>query len=304
MPVLESLKRKISSAEDLQSVVGTMKTLAAVSIHQYEDAVASLTDYFETVEEGLRMVLWSSAGNLRLSEPDRDAGTGAIVFGSDQGMCGQFNEQVTAFARDHLQTRPWGPDEPAFLVIGARASARLADAGVRIDAELAAPSSASGISSLIQEVLLRIDDWWTNREMSRVVLFYNQRETASSYRPHARQLLPVDQTHIAGLCPGRWPRRSLPIHRMDGDRLFSMLIRQYLFVTLFRACAESLVGENASRIASMQAAERNIEELLNELRTGYNQQRQTAITEELLDVVTGFEALRTTSVCYTSRVRE
>jgi len=292
MPALESLKRLISSAEDLQSVVGTMKTLAAVSIHQYEEAVESLTDYFEAIEDGLRMVLWQSPENLGRSESNRDGGTGAIVFGSDQGMCGQFNEQITAFALDHLQRQHRMSGETAFLVIGARASARLSDAGVTIDAELETPGSASGISTLVQDALLKIDTWRTNRRLNRVLLFYNQRETASSYQPHVRQLLPVDHSHIAALRPTRWPRRSLPTHRMGGDRLFSVLIRQYLFVTLFRACAESLAGENASRIASMQAAERNIEERLNELRTDYNQQRQTAITEELLDVVTGFEALK------------
>ena len=80
---------------------------------------------------------------------------------------------------------------------------------------------------------------------------------------------------------------------MESDVLLSRLVRQYLFVSLFRAMAESLAGENASRIASMQAAEKNIQERLAELSTAYNQRRQTAITEELLDVVTGFEALMT-----------
>ncbi len=78
---------------------------------------------------------------------------------------------------------------------------------------------------------------------------------------------------------------------MDTATLFSRLVRQYLFVWLFRACAESLAGENASRIAAMQAAERNIKDRLLALRSDYAMRRQTAITAELLDVVTGFEAL-------------
>jgi F-type H+-transporting ATPase subunit gamma len=69
------------------------------------------------------------------------------------------------------------------------------------------------------------------------------------------------------------------------------LIREYLFVSLFKACAESLASENASRLAAMQRAQRNIDELLDELRTAYNQERQTSIDEELFDVVAGFEAL-------------
>ncbi len=79
---------------------------------------------------------------------------------------------------------------------------------------------------------------------------------------------------------------------MDWERLFSALIRQYLFVSLFRGFAESLASENASRLASMQGAERNIEEWLGELNTRFHQQRQMSITEELLDIVAGFEALK------------
>jgi F-type H+-transporting ATPase subunit gamma len=78
---------------------------------------------------------------------------------------------------------------------------------------------------------------------------------------------------------------------MDWNRLFSSLIRQFLFVSLYRAFAESLASENASRLASMQGAERNIEERLIELNTQFHQQRQMSITEELLDIVAGFETL-------------
>jgi F-type H+-transporting ATPase subunit gamma len=78
---------------------------------------------------------------------------------------------------------------------------------------------------------------------------------------------------------------------MDREALFSSLVREYLFVSLYRAFAESLASENASRLASMQAAEKNIEERLRELSAQYHQQRQMSITSELLDIVSGFEAL-------------
>jgi F-type H+-transporting ATPase subunit gamma len=79
---------------------------------------------------------------------------------------------------------------------------------------------------------------------------------------------------------------------MDWDALFSALIRQYLFVSLYRAFAESLASENASRLAAMQNAERNIDERLTALQGQFHQQRQSSITEELLDIVSGFEALK------------
>ncbi len=291
MQSLEALKRKIGSAEDLRSVVSTMKTLAAVSIRQYETAVDSLGDYYATIEDGLRMVLWQTAEVSALHPPESGGGTGAIVFGSDQGMCGQFNEQIVNYALEHRHH----PDDPdtdlSFVAVGTRASARLQDAGFDVDHELAVPGSATGITPLVQELLSTIDEWRVRRKLGRIVLFYNRRHSASSYVPHRRQLLPVEPHRFQRLRQRRWESRSLPAFTMQRDELFSVLIRQYLFVSLFRASAESLAGENASRIASMQAAERNIEECLDELRTGYNQVRQSFITEELLDVVTGFEAL-------------
>jgi F-type H+-transporting ATPase subunit gamma len=90
----------------------------------------------------------------------------------------------------------------------------------------------------------------------------------------------------------KWDSRSLPIFTTSPERLASALFRQHFFISLYRACAESLASENASRLASMQIAEKNIQERLGELKTHFQQERQTAITEELLDIVSGFEALR------------
>ncbi len=289
MQSLESLKRKIGSAEDLRSVVSTMKTLAAVSIRQYETAVDSLTDYAQTVEDGLRMVLWQSSDTLQ--SPAVDGGTGAIVFGSDQGMCGQFNEQIVNYAIGSLHREKADCDHSSIVAVGARVAPRLQDAGFYVEGEFPVASSATGIAPLVQDLLPKLDAWNSHQRFGRIVLFFNRRQSASSYHPQKMQLLPVDTKRLEQLQQRTWPARTLPMFTMGRDRLFSSLIQQYLFVSLFRACAESLAGENASRIASMQSAERNIEERLAELRAGYNQLRQTSITEELLDVVTGFEAL-------------
>jgi F-type H+-transporting ATPase subunit gamma len=77
----------------------------------------------------------------------------------------------------------------------------------------------------------------------------------------------------------------------SGDATLRALIREYLFVSLFRACAESLASENASRLAAMQRAEKNIDELLEDLNGTFHRLRQSGIDEELFDVISGFEAL-------------
>ena len=92
MQTTESLKRRIKSAGDLLSVVKTMKALAAVSIRQYQKAVESLEDYNRTVEMGLQIVLKERMGATMQRKDASIKRLGAIIFGSDQGLCGQLNE--------------------------------------------------------------------------------------------------------------------------------------------------------------------------------------------------------------------
>jgi len=88
-----------------------------------------------------------------------------------------------------------------------------------------------------------------------------------------------------------WPTGNLPEVRGEGAQTLRALVREYLFVSLFRACAESLASENASRLAAMQRAEKNIDELLEDLNRNFHRLRQSSIDEELFDVISGFEAL-------------
>lgn len=288
MPTLEGLRRTIETATDLGSVVTTMKTLAAVSIRQYETAVEALADYNRTIELGFRIVLQHEP--LRAERIGASKKVGVIVFGTDQGMCGQFNEEIVSFVRDKL--REFGAERRRMLlVVGLRAESLLHEAGYSINHTCQVPTSVSDITNLVQELLPQIEHWRAESGVTQLAVFYNRRTSASSFEPQQLQLLPIDPAQFRRWSQKPWQSRSLPAFSMARNRLLSRLIRQYLFVSLFRACAESLASENASRIAAMQAAEQNIEERLDELRRAFNQHRQTAITEELLDVVTGFEAL-------------
>lgn len=293
MQTLESLKRSIKSAEDLSSVVRTMKTMAAVSIRQYETAAKALSGYSHTVETGLSMLLRNSDDGTPTTETRTDR-TGAIVFGSDQGMCGQFNEQISEFTVDYLQKH--ASHAAPMICIGHRIADKLSRHGLASDEPLRLPGSAVGITGLVQELLPAIDTWQARHHIDRILVFHNRRLTASTWRPFAQQLLPLRLDHLLHSDQAVPRGRSLPLWTMNTSTLFSRLVKQFLFVSLFRACAESLAGENASRIAAMQSAERNIKDRLHLLRSDYAQQRQTTITEEMLDVVTGFEALQQSEV--------
>ena len=289
MQTLESLKRKIKTAEDLQSVVKTMKALAAVNIRQYERAVESLSDYIRTVEMGLQVLLTQKPVGLQIRQGSKES-WGAIVFGSDQGMCGQLNDQIVTHALEDLDRREAGKEDRVVLAVGLRAADRLEDSGQPVEETFSVPGSTSGITPMVQEMLWVLESW-PARGIERVALYFSEHLSAASYRPQSFLLLPIDEEWLARVSARGWPRRCLPLFTMDWDRLFSRLIRQYLFVSLYRAFAESLASENASRLSSMQGAERNIEEMLSQLNARFHRQRQMSITEELLDIVAGYEAL-------------
>ncbi|HUT36609.1 MAG TPA: F0F1 ATP synthase subunit gamma [Planctomycetota bacterium] len=290
---MEALKRKIKSAHGLQSVVRTMKALAAVSIAQYERAVESLADYDRTVRLGLQALLRERppalpAGRKRPEERR----IGALVFGSDQGMCGQLNEQIVAHAAAELAATGLPAERRTAWIVGERAAARLADEGQPVLDVFPVPSSVAGITPAVQTALLRLERAHREQGLDEVALYYCRHESGALFRPETLHFLPVDLASFQDLEARPWPTDNLPVSTMDRDRLFSALIRQYLFVSLYRAFAESLASENASRLASMQNAEKNIDERLTALTRQYHQVRQSTITSELLDIVAGFEALR------------
>ncbi|MHC4660760.1 MAG: F0F1 ATP synthase subunit gamma [Planctomycetota bacterium] len=291
MESVEAIKKKINSAQELQSVVRTMKALAAVSIRQFERAVESLGDYYRTVELALRAVMlggWKWSGAKEKAGERRIA---AIVFGSDQGMCGQFNETIADFAEAAIKELQSNAALRRVVAVGARAAGSLENRDIEIDFTLSTPGSIAGVTDIVAELLVRIEHWQAENAPDTVLLFHNRPLGGVSYDPVKTILLPIDETFFSRIGEEKWPNRSLPMFTIEPELMVSSLFSQYFFISIFRAQVESLASENAGRLASMQAAEKNIDDRLKELVRYYNHERQLSITSELLDIVSGFEAL-------------
>ena len=286
-----SLRRKIGGAGDLQSVVRTMKAVAASSIGQYENSVRALGDYYRTVELGLGACFRKSGPAPVIAERKgkTDAGAiGAVVFGSDQGLVGQFNDVVADFAIKMLAALP---GKPQVWAVGERVHARLADAGLPPMGLFPVPNSVRAITPLIGQIQVESEAHRAKRDYTRVYVFHNRPKTGAVYEPVSQRLLPLDAQWQQDLAKVHWPTGNLPEVMCGGTVTLRALIREYLFISLFRACAESLASENASRLAAMQRADKNINELLEDLNRTFHRLRQSGIDEELFDVVSGFEAL-------------
>jgi F-type H+-transporting ATPase subunit gamma len=288
MESLEALRRRLETAGSLHSVVRTMKALASVSIHQYEEATRSLRTYARTVELGFQVALRGRRSVAALTET-ASPHLGAVVFGSAHGLAGRFNGQVARLAAGRIAQL--APDRLTLLALGPYVAEHLAAAGRAPDRTLALPGSVGAFAAAVQELVVEVETWRRDLGVDRVLLFYNLHTTGARFTPHTQRLLPLDAEWLAELAERPWGGPSLPTHRIGIERLFRALVREHLFVVCYQAYAESLASENASRLAAMQAAERNIEERIDELTQLYHRRRQSSITEELLDLTAGFEAL-------------
>lgn len=286
-----SMRRKTAGAEDLQSVVRTMKALAASSITQYEQAVRALAQYSRTVSLGLGACL-RERGQAASIEADLQAAaeetSGALVFGSDQGLVGRFNDVVAdhaiaALASLRGRTSVWA--------VGERVQARLTDGGLQLAGSFPVPNNVQAIAPLVGQVQLAMETYLSQSTSAAIYVFHNHPRADGTYEPVSQRLLPLDKSWQQRLAEVPWPSSIRPEIFGEGTGALRALIREHLFISLFQACAESLASENASRLAAMERADRNIDELLHELQSTSHRLRQASIDAELFEVVAAYESL-------------
>jgi F-type H+-transporting ATPase subunit gamma len=287
------LQHKLNSATDLKSVVRTMKAMAGANISQYENAVHSLDDYYHTVQLGLLAYFRHNKAISQTKVVDKgpsgkNGKIGIIVIGSDQGLVGQFNDALVTFLNSKLTNMT---ADKLFWPVGDRIRSRLDDLALPLEQAFTLPSSIDAITTLVTEILQEIHLQQQDNHLQEVYLFFNRTLAKSQYEPTFQRILPLDNVWQQDFLSESWPTSSRPQLLAPLKDTSSALIGEYLFTSLFRACIESLASENASRLIAMQRAEKNIEEIQTQLLRQYHRQRQSAIDEELSDLVGGFEAL-------------
>lgn len=282
-------RRQLDSASTLKGVVTTMKTLSAVRITQHRRAVTALEASTRTLEMAVQAVLKMEPALLgRVAESSSDS-VALMVLGSDRGLCGPFNERIARHAAGLLKARaPAG--EASVLVSGRRLVSRMEAAGHAASARVQPPGNVDAVDDSVAEVLTEIDRWVDAGLAGRLYLAYNRPTRGAEYESTALQVLPVDRSWLQRLQERAWPSGRLPMAVHDGYTLLQGLVRQFIAHALVRAFASSLASENAARLAAMDAAERNVDERLRQLRHAHRRARQNAVTNELLDIQAAFMA--------------
>lgn len=285
------IRRRLDAAETLHTVVSTMKTLASVRIGQYRHAVAALEDSNRTIELALQTLLHLNPELLQGQERREASPLTAIVFGSDRGLCGPFNERVARHADGLLAARSGSDGEATLLAVGRRMRTRLEALGWTVEGSVDPPSSLAAVEGATMDILRTLDRWRDEGRSDRLFLVHGRPTSSASYEPYALQLLPLDPSWLHALHDRAWVSNRLPVAFGNGHELLRGLLRQLVAHALVRAFAASQASENAARLTAMEAAERNVEERIDELRTRYQAARQSAITEELLDIQVAYLAV-------------
>ena len=286
---LEALTRRTGSMQSIRGIVHTMKTLSVINSAPYEHAARAIEAYHDTVLDGLHAFL-SQVGPLEDS-PSVVATKVMIVFGSDHGLCGNYNETLAGHV---VEKAAEISERSTVLCVGAQMADALRSEGIEPETIFFPPASVDGIGRLANLLTQHIDEMqrMPGKGEMAVSLAYFTRDPDRGQRPETMALLPLDRDLMRALQVEPWVSRSLPSFSKPPPELFQALIRGHLFASLFRAAAEALVTENAARLALMQQAEQSVDERLEDLTSEMRSVRQSEITTELLDVIIGFEALK------------
>lgn len=292
---LEALNKRIKTTTDLRDIVSTMKMLSSVSIGPYEKALASLKEYGKTVQDAfLGFVLNDATDFMPRIPKNQTPKVLMILVGTDNGLVGRFNRDIFAKAQEYIKEKNLKSTDILYLCVGKRIGLITENnVGEALKGAYAISNSLKEIASIASTLLLKVNELLTHVAISEVLVFHNYKETATPQRPMMQQLMPLPYDFIAKLKQKKWEGRSSPQTSGDKLELFSALVHEYLTVILAGSLTASLAAEHYARMVNMQQAEKNIDKSLEEMNLTYQQARQTDITDELIDIVSGAEAMKT-----------
>ncbi len=274
MEQVARLKARLASLGELRDLMRAIRALAAAHVQEAQAALPGIRRYVEVVEnaiaEGASLL---PPGDTRRGGAATRGGGVLIAVTSEHGFVGGFDEQLLDRVASDLR-----PGQ-ALGVIGRRGAALAAERGLAVAWSVPMATHVGGVLGVTRRAADRI------ARVGSAGIVYGAYRHGGRYEIAAQRILPLDPKLLAGA------PRSAPLHQLDPVALLAELAGEYLFAEITRAVMESLASENGARLQVMEAADRNIADKLDTLRRRERAVRQDAITAELLDVITGAEAV-------------
>jgi F-type H+-transporting ATPase subunit gamma len=283
---LEEIQARIKSLGELANVVGAMRSLAAVRVQQARGALPGIRKYTEVVDGALAQAFSLGALGPREGGPSaapEGSGSAVIAFSSEQGFVGGFNERVLDRAGAQL-----GTPRDRLLLVGSRGAALAAERHLEVAWTTPMTTHGEGVASVARSVAQEVYRRARGGGLRRVTLVYAKTAGGAASEVVVSTLLPFDPTpYVSAAAKAGVP----PLANLTPRDLVDRLVDELVFAELMHAAMESFAGENGARLATMEAAHTSIDQKLDDLSQDERRRRQDEITTELLDIVTGAEAV-------------
>ena len=285
MPNLRDIRRRITSVKKTQQITRAMRMVAGAKLRRAQEASASARPYADRMRDTVTAVSRAerNAEHPLLLQRSPIARVELLVVTSNRGLCGAFNSNIIKCALVQIAEREAAQAEVFITASGRKAS----DYFRRRAGRLVHSHVAEGwvVYGHAVEIASRLCQRYVDGEVDEVLLVYSEFVSTMTQRPKSVRLLPQDPG--ADESDGALPYEIEP----SPARLLEALLPKAVEVEIFRALLENQVGEYAARMTAMESATRNTQELVERLTLQFNRARQAAITKELVEIVTGAEAL-------------
>jgi F-type H+-transporting ATPase subunit gamma len=293
MPSLKTFRNRIASVKSIRKITKAMQMVAASNLRRAQDAAEAARPYAEK----MNAVIASLAGGLKDNPgaPALLAGSGkdevqlVIVATADRGLCGAFNTNIVRRARQHIQALERDGKEVKILCVGRKGrdqlkrqyAKRIIDTVEFVHVKRIGFSNAAAIGR-------RVLDMFAAGEFDVCSIVYSEFKSVISQVPTLHQLIPA-QVEEAGPLAG--PQGNVYEYEPDEGAILADLLPRNVNVQIFRALLENVAGEFGAKMAAMDSATRNAGEVIDNLTLQYNRTRQAMITKELIEIISGAEAL-------------
>jgi F-type H+-transporting ATPase subunit gamma len=294
MPSLKDLKNRIASVKATQKITKAMKMVAAAKLRRAQEAAEAARPYSQRMSAVLANI--AAAVSDADSAPPLMTGTGKsdvhllIVCTAERGLCGGFNSQIARFARDHVRKLLAEGKTVKIFTVGKKGYdiLRREYASLIVERKELRDVKRIGFDNA-DAIGKRVIEMFEGGEFDVCTLFYSEFKSVISQVPTALQLVPASAP--AAVEEDAAHKGAIYEYEPDAASILADLIPRNISVQIFRALLENVAGEMGAKMSAMDNATRNAGEMINKLTLSYNRQRQAQITKELIEIISGAEAL-------------
>ena len=293
MTNLKELKNRISSVKSTRKITSAMKMVAASKLRRAQELAESSRVYADS----LSFILSSLAGNTKNSSDLPEILTGRenskisllIINSSDRGLCGGFNSNLFRNAKKWISDQQGLGKSVKIMTVGKKASSFYKKTDLDIVASFEDLNSNDRQLQVSEEIKNKIMELFENNEIDEVSILFNKFVSAISQEPTYQSLIPLSNDETSE--EESEANNSVFEFEPDKNELLEYLVPRNFLTQIYRSVLESSASEHAARMTSMDNATRNAGDMIDRLTLTYNRTRQAFITKELIEIISGAEAV-------------